>query len=147
MSRYFTEDHEWVDVEGDTGTVGISDYAAGELGDVVYVQLPEVGAQLTQFEKFGEVESVKAVSDLFSPVSGEVTEVNEALADSPQIVNESPYDEGWMLKVRLSEPSELEKLLTAEAYDALLAAARAGTIPRSTLTASFDRILALKRLI
>lgn len=108
-------------VEGDTGTVGITDYAQDQLGDVVFVELPSPGTRVAYLEKFGEIESVKAVSELFSPVTGEVVETNQALADNPQLVNESPYDEGWMLRVRLDDPSELERLLTAEQYEAYLA--------------------------
>jgi len=119
--RRYTKEHEWVKVEGDTGTVGITDYAQDQLGDVVFVDLPPPGTRVSYLEKFGEIESVKAVSELFSPVTGEVIETNQALADSPQLVNESPYDEGWMLKVRLEDPSELERLLTAEQYEAYLA--------------------------
>lgn len=119
--RKYTKEHEWVKVEGDTGTVGITDYAQDQLGDVVFVDLPSPGTRVSYLEKFGEIESVKAVSELFSPVTGEVIETNQALADNPQLVNESPYDEGWMLKVRLDDPSELERLLTAEQYEAYLA--------------------------
>ncbi len=119
--RRYTKEHEWVKVEGDTGTVGITDYAQDQLGDVVFVELPSPGTRVAYLEKFGEIESVKAVSELFSPVTGEVVETNQALADNPQLVNESPYDEGWMLRVRLDDPSELERLLTAEQYEAYLA--------------------------
>ena len=117
----YTKEHEWVRVEDGVGTVGITDYAQDQLGDIVYVDLPAVGAQVTQLEKFGEIESVKAVSELFSPVSGEVMEANAALADKPQLVNESPYGEGWMIRVRLSNPSEMEELLSAQEYDEYLA--------------------------
>ena len=117
----YTKEHEWLRVDGDTGTVGITDYAQDQLGDIVFVELPAPGGAVTYMQKFGEIESVKAVSELFSPVSGEVAEVNKALSDSPQIVNESPYDEGWMIKVRLSDRSELDQLLAAEEYDAFLA--------------------------
>jgi glycine cleavage system H protein len=117
----YTREHEWIRVEDGTGTIGITDYAQDQLGDIVFVDLPGPGATLKYMEKFGEIESVKAVSELFSPVSGEVIEVNAALADNPQFVNESPYGEGWMLRVRLSEPAELDRLLTAEEYDAYIA--------------------------
>jgi glycine cleavage system H protein len=117
----YTKEHEWLRVEDGVGTVGITDYAQDQLGDIVFVELPAAGAQLTHLQKLGEIESVKAVSELFSPVSGEVVEVNAALADSPQLVNESPYGEGWMLKVRLSDPSELDTLLSAAQYDEYLA--------------------------
>ncbi len=113
----YTEDHEWVRVVDDVGTVGITEYAQDQLGDIVFVELPAAGAQLTQLEKFGEIESVKAVSELFSAVSGEVVEANAALADNPELVNESPYDEGWMIRLRLSSPGELDRLMTAEQYD------------------------------
>ena len=117
----YTKEHEWLRVEDGVGTVGITDYAQDQLGDIVFVELPATGAQLTHLQKLGEIESVKAVSELFSPVSGEVVEVNAALADSPQLVNESPYGEGWMLKVRLSDPSDLDTLLSAAQYDDYLA--------------------------
>lgn len=113
----YTEDHEWVRVVDDVGTVGITEYAQDQLGDIVFVELPAVGAQLTRLEKFGEIESVKAVSELFSAVSGEVVEANAALVDKPELVNESPYDEGWMIRLRLSSPGELDSLMTAEQYD------------------------------
>jgi len=117
----YTKEHEWVSVEDDVGTVGITDYAQDQLGDIVYMDLPTVGTRVTQPEKFGEIESVKAVSELFSPVSGEVVEVNTALAEKPELVNESPYGEGWMIRMRLSDPSELERLLSAQEYDEYLA--------------------------
>ena len=113
----YTREHEWIRGEAGTGTVGITDYAQDQLGDIVYVDLPAVGAQVSHMGKFGEIESVKAVSELFSPVSGEVVDVNVALADKPELVNESPYGEGWMIRVRLSDPGELDKLLSAEQYD------------------------------
>jgi len=115
--RRYSKEHEWVLSEGGSGTVGITDYAQDQLGDIVFVDLPAVGAAVKYMEKFGEIESVKAVSELFSPVTGQVTEVNSTLADSPQHVNESPYDEGWMARIRLDNPSELDKLMTAEEYD------------------------------
>jgi glycine cleavage system H protein len=116
----YTKEHEWVRIEGDTGTLGITDYAQDQLGDIVYVDLPAPGTSVAYMEKFGEIESVKAVSELFSPVSGEVLEINEALADNPQLVNESAYGEGWMLRVRLTASDELEKLLSADQYDDFL---------------------------
>src|SRR5213078_726168 len=115
-SRY-AKSHEYVHVEGDTGTVGITDYAQKELGDVVFVELPSVGTQLDAGDELGSIESVKAVSELFAPVSGEVTEVNERLRDKPELVNTDPYGDGWMIKVRLSDASELDELMTAEEYD------------------------------
>jgi glycine cleavage system H protein len=117
----YTKDHEWVRVEGDEATVGITEYAAGQLGDVVFVELPDPGRTLQQFATFGVVESVKAVSDLFAPVSGEVSAANEALASSPELVNADPHGAGWMIRVRLSEPAEVEGLLEPAAYDALIA--------------------------
>lgn len=113
----YTREHEWVSVEEDTGTVGITDYAQDQLGDIVYVDLPALGTKVSHMGKFGEIESVKAVSELYSPVSGEVVDVNVALADKPELVNESPYGEGWMIRVRLSDAGELDKLLSAEQYD------------------------------
>ena len=118
----YTKDHEWVRVDGDEATVGITEYAAGQLGDIVFVELPETGRSVVQFAAFGVVESVKAVSDLFAPLSGEVTAANDALAGSPELVNSDPYGEGWMLRLRLSAPAELDELLDAAAYDALIAA-------------------------
>ena len=118
----YTKDHEWVRVSGDEATVGITEYAAGQLGDIVFVELPEVGRSLAQFAAFGVVESVKAVSDLFAPVTGEVTATNDGLTGSPEQVNGDPYGEGWMVKVRLANPGEVDELLDADAYDALIAA-------------------------
>ena len=117
----YTKEHEWVRIEGDTGTIGITDYAQDQLGDIVFVDLPTEGASVSHMQKFGEIESVKAVSELFSPVTGEVVEANAALANSPELVNDSPYGEGWMLRVRLSDAGEIEKLLSAEAYDDFIA--------------------------
>ena len=113
----YTKEHEWLRVEGDTGTIGITDYAQDQLGDIVYVDLPAAGATVEYLAKFGEIESVKAVSELFAPVSGEVIEANVALADSPQLVNDSPYGEGWMLRLRLTNSAELDQLLSAAQYD------------------------------
>ena len=118
----YTKDHEWVRVSGDEATVGITEYAAGQLGDIVFVELPEVGRALSQFAAFGVVESVKAVSDLFAPVTGEVTATNDGLTGSPEQVNADPYGEGWMVRVRLANPGEVDELLDADAYDALTAA-------------------------
>ena len=118
----YTKDHEWVRVEGDEATVGITEYAAGQLGDIVFVELPEIGRDLAQFGAFGVVESVKAVSDLFAPLTGEVTAANEALAGSPELVNSDPYGEGWMVRLRLASPDEVGELLDPTAYDALIAA-------------------------
>jgi glycine cleavage system H protein len=119
----YSEEHEWVLVESDTKVlVGITEFAAESLGDVVFVDLPEVGGDVGQAEKMGEVESVKAVSDLYSPVSGKITERNEQVMDKPQLVNDSPFEAGWMIRVELSDPSQLEKLLSAEQYESFLAA-------------------------
>ena len=115
--RRYSKEHEWVLFDGDTGTVGITDYAQDQLGDIVFVELPAPGSAVKYMEKFGEIESVKAVSELFSPVTGEVTEANTELADNPERVNDSPYGEGWMAKIRLSDPGELDRLMTAEQYD------------------------------
>ena len=117
----YTKDHEWVRVDGDDAVVGITDYATGQLGDIVFVELPDSGRTLSQFATFGVVESVKAVSDLFAPVSGEVVAGNDALAGAPELVNSDPYGEGWMLRIRLADPSEVDGLLDAAAYDALIA--------------------------
>jgi glycine cleavage system H protein len=116
----YTKEHEWVKVEGDTGTIGITDYAQDQLGDIVFVELPAAGTSVEYMQKFGEIESVKAVSELFSPVTGEVVETNGAIADNPQLVNEEPYGGGWMLRVLLTNTSELEELLTADQYDDFL---------------------------
>jgi glycine cleavage system H protein len=118
----YSREHEWVRVESDgVGVVGITEFAAESLGDVVFVDLPRVGAELAQFEKMGEIESVKAVSELFSPISGRVLERNEKVIDSPEQVNAGPYTSGWMLRVAFDDTSELNNLMTAEQYDAFLA--------------------------
>lgn len=116
----YTEEHEWVKVEGDTAVVGITSHAAEELGDIVFVDMPEAGETVSKGSAFGTIESVKTVADLFAPVSGEVVEVNEALQDAPETVSEAPYGEGWIIKIRMSDPSELEDLLSAEDYQAKL---------------------------
>lgn len=116
----YSQEHEWVAVEDDIATVGVTDYAQEQLGDVVYVELPEVGAQVTKDEPFGVVESVKAVSDVFAAVSGTVTEINKPLVDSPETVNEDPYGDAWMIRVEMSDPSELEDLMSAEEYQSFL---------------------------
>jgi len=118
----YTKDHEWVRVDGDEATVGITEYAATQLGDIVFVELPESGRSVAQFTAFGVVESVKAVSDLFAPLTGEVTAANEALAGSPELVNSDPYGEGWMVRIKLTAADEVHELLDADAYDALIAA-------------------------
>ena len=117
----FSKDHEWVKLEGDVATVGISDYAQASLGDIVYVELPRVGATLLQFGNIGVVESVKAVSDIVTPVGGEVLETNDAIDADPALVNRAPFDEGWLYRVKLADHGETSNLLTGEAYDALIA--------------------------
>ena len=112
----YTDDHEWLRVEGDAGVVGITGYAADQLGDIVFVELPAVGARFERGKTFGVVESVKAVSDLFAPVAGEVMEVNPALADQPELVNTEPYGAGWMVRLRLSDPAQADALKDAAAY-------------------------------
>jgi glycine cleavage system H protein len=116
----YSEEHEWLALEGDIAVIGITHFAQDSLGDVVFIELPEVGSDVSQFEKMGEIESVKAVSDLYSPVGGKVIEVNDSLADSPELVNDSPYGDGWMLKVELADSSEIERLMSASEYDTLI---------------------------
>ena len=117
----YTKDHEWIKIDGDVVTIGITDYAQGELGDIVYVEVDTEGDTLDREETFGTVEAVKTVSDLFMPISGEVMEFNEALEDSPETVNKDAYGDGWMVKVKINNPAELEDLLDAAAYEALIA--------------------------
>jgi glycine cleavage system H protein len=116
----YTKEHEWAKIEGNRARVGITDYAQSELGDVVFVELPKVGTRVAQTQGFGVVESVKAVSDLFSPLSGEVTEVNVELSQKPELVNQDPYGKGWMIVIELSNPKELEALMTAAQYEGFL---------------------------
>ena len=118
MSRYFTEDHEWIEVDGDTGTVGITDYAQGQLGDITFVELPGVGDSVSKGDAPCVVDSVKAASDVYAPVSGEVTEVNGALEDQPELVNSDADGEGWLFKVKLSDTSELDGLMDEAKYKA-----------------------------
>lgn len=118
--RKYTQEHEWVQIDGDLGIVGVTDHAAGELGDIVYVDLPEVGAEFSAGDSVGSIESVKAVADLYLPVSGEIVEVNDALDGDPALVNNSPLDDGWMFKVKLADPGELDSLLDAAGYEELL---------------------------
>ena len=115
-SRY-AKSHEYVHVESNVGTVGITDYAQKELGDVVFVELPQVGTQLEQGDELGSIESVKAVSELFAPISGEVVEVNEALTEKPELVNTDPYGDGWMVRIKLATPEEVGELMDAEEYE------------------------------
>ena len=117
----YTKDHEWIRVEGDEAVIGITQYAADQLGDIVFVELPDAGRALERAATFGVVESVKAVSDLFAPVSGEVTAGNDALGGTPEVVNTDPYGEGWMVRVRLADASQLDALLDAAAYEQLIA--------------------------
>ena len=121
----YNETHEWAKQEGDIVTIGITDYAQSEIQDIVYVELPEVGTELTQKTEFGVIESVKAAFDLYAPVSGEVIEVNESLLDAPEQVNESPYDDGWFLKIRMTNLDELGELLDADSYQAHIEAEHA----------------------
>ncbi len=118
----YTKDHEWIKVEGPVGTIGITDYAQNELGDVVFAELPKVGATMKAGESFGTIESVKAVSEIFTPVSGEITEINSKLVDTPEIVNKDPHGSAWLVKIRLSDPKEVSALMDAAAYEAYIAA-------------------------
>ena len=119
----YSKEHEWVRLESDNvGVIGITAYASEELGDVVFVELPEADVEITQFGQCGEIESVKAVSEIYSPVSGRVLERNERLQDNPELVNDSPYEDGWLVKLEIGDPSELDKLMTADQYETFLAA-------------------------
>jgi glycine cleavage system H protein len=117
----YDREHEWVRLDGDLAVIGISHFAQDQLGEVVYVDLPSAGDAINAGETFGEVESVKSVSELFSPVTGEIVEVNEALGDTPETVNEDPYGDGWMIKVKLADPAEVDGLMSADEYEAFLA--------------------------
>ena len=116
----YTKDHEWLRVEGDMGYIGVTDFAQGELGDIVFIEIETAGETLDKEEVFGTIEAVKTVSDMFMPVTGEILEVNPALEESPDVVNKDPYGKGWMVKIRISNTAELNELLTAEKYSALL---------------------------
>jgi glycine cleavage system H protein len=116
----YTTEHEWVRVEGDEAVVGVTDFAQGELGDVVFLEIETAGESLSRGEVFGTIEAVKTVSDLYMPVDGEVLEVNPALEDHPELVNSSPFDKGWMIRIRISNPAQLDELLSAEAYGELI---------------------------
>ena len=118
----YTKDHEWISIDGDSATIGITDYAQGELGDIVYVEIESLGEQLDKEEIFGSVEAVKTVSDLFLPVSGEITEMNEGLEDNPELINDDPYGKGWIIKMKISDQNELSDLLSADAYKELIGA-------------------------
>ena len=113
---YFTKSHEWAKIDGDVATLGVSDYAQNELGDITYLELPEPGTTITQGEPLGVIESVKAASDIYSALSGEIVETNQEVIDSPELVNSSPYDKAWLVKVRLSDPSEINNLMDSETY-------------------------------
>lgn len=117
----YHQEHDWVRLEGDLAVFGITHYAQEALGDIVYVELPEVGAEVSANTSYAEVESVKAVSDVFAPLSGTIVEVNEEVVDAPELINESPYEDGWLIKVKLSNPSEADELMSAEAYEEMLA--------------------------
>ncbi|MEZ4805098.1 MAG: glycine cleavage system protein GcvH [Bacteroidia bacterium] len=116
----YTKEHEWISVDGDVATVGITDFAQGELGDIVFVEIETIGNTLSKDATFGTVEAVKTVSDLFMPLSGEIIEVNPELESSPELVNQNPYENGWMVKIKMSDPSELDALLDIDAYKALI---------------------------
>ena len=116
----YTKEHEWIHVEGDTATVGVTDFAQGELGDVVFIEIETVGETLGQGETFGTIEAVKTVSDLYMPVAGEVIEFNAALEETPELVNSDPYGEGWMVRIKMSSPDELKDLLSDEDYKSLI---------------------------
>lgn len=116
----YTRTHEWARIEGDVATVGVTDYAQSELGDITYLELPQPGTQVKQGEPMGVIESVKAASDIYSPVSGEVIEANQAVVEAPEKVNQSPYGDAWLVKIRLSDPSEVENLMDAVAYERFL---------------------------
>lgn len=118
----YTKDHEWINLDGSIGTIGITDYAQNELGDVVFVELPKVGAKVKTGESFGTVESVKAVSEIYAPVSGEVTEINSKLVESPETINKDPHGGAWLVKVRVADPKEVSALMDAAAYQAYIAA-------------------------
>jgi glycine cleavage system H protein len=120
-SLKYTKDHEWTQVLGNKATIGITAYAKDQLGDVVYLELPEVGATLTRGQPFGVVESTKAVSELFAPLSGKVTKINQALVDAPEGVNDDPHEKGWMVEIELSQPGETADLMTAQQYEELIA--------------------------
>lgn len=116
--RKYSKEHEWLMIDGDDAVIGITDYAQDQLGDIVYVDLPEAGSTVTQFEKMGEIESVKAVSDLYSPASGDVIAINHRVVEKPELVNSDPFGDGWLLRIRLSEAGQLDNLMSAGAYEA-----------------------------
>lgn len=116
----YTEEHEWVRVDGNTAVIGITEYAQGELGDIVFVELPEAGTEVTAQKQFGTIEAVKTVSELFAPVSGKLSEINGVLEDDPMVINRNPYDDGWIVKIEMSNPEDLDRLLPAEEYQKLV---------------------------
>ncbi|MBC8424536.1 glycine cleavage system protein GcvH [bacterium] len=118
--RIYSKEHEWVMIEGNVATVGVTEYAASELGDVVFIELPEPGAQAGQGDAIGTIETVKSVEDLYCPLTGEILDINEAVLDAPELVNESPLDDGWLFKLQVSDPGELDSLLSAADYDAMI---------------------------
>ena len=120
VNLFYSKDHEWLRVEGTIGYIGITDFAQGELGDIVFIEIETLGETLTKEEVFGTIEAVKTVSDIFMPVSGEILEINPALEESPDLVNKDPYGKGWIIKIKISDSSEVSELLTAEKYTALL---------------------------
>jgi glycine cleavage system H protein len=117
----YHKEHDWARIEGDVATLGVTDYAQESLGDIVYIELPEVGAEVSAGTSYAEIESVKAVSDVFAPVSGTVIEANDEVVDAPELINESPYEDGWLIKVKLSDPGEADELMSAEDYEEMLA--------------------------
>jgi glycine cleavage system H protein len=120
MAEYFTETHEWIKVDGDIATIGITEYAQNELGDLVYLELGEVGDTISKGDTFGVIESVKAASDIYSPISGEITEINDKVVDDPSIVNSDAFGEGWMIKVKVSDEGEFDELLSKDEYNQLI---------------------------
>jgi len=117
---YYTKEHEWAAIDGDIVTIGITDYAQGELGDIVFVELPEVGTKVSAMQSFGVIEAVKTVSDLYAPISGEIVQVNNDLTDNPALINSSPYNDGWIIKIKMSNKEELKNLLNASVYQSLI---------------------------
>ncbi len=117
----YHKEHDWARIEGDVATLGVTDYAQESLGDIVYIELPEVGAEVSAGTSYAEIESVKAVSDVYAPVSGTVIEANDEVVDAPELINESPYEDGWLIKVKLSDPGEADDLMSAEDYEEMLA--------------------------
>lgn len=117
----YHKEHDWARIEGDVAVLGVTDYAQEALGDIVYIELPEVGTEVSAGTTYAEIESVKAVSDVYAPLSGTIVETNEEVVDAPELINESPYEDGWLIKVKVSDPAELEELMSAEEYEQILA--------------------------